>query len=99
MSTGVQSGKSLVNCELSSGQEWASTGDEAIDNSEPLEHTIKVGFTTDIYGTFRQSVVFDTGNEPVLVKHLCVDVIPVTDADKIKEIKKVHLVVSSHIFE
>lgn len=87
--TGVQSGKQLVNCELSSGQEWTSSGDEPIDNSKALEHIIKVGFTTDIYGTFRQSVVFDIGNEPVLVKHLCVDVIPVTDADKIKEIKKV----------
>ncbi|RZF48178.1 hypothetical protein LSTR_LSTR016478, partial [Laodelphax striatellus] len=52
------------------------------------EHRVRVAFKTDIYGTFRQSVVFDFGAEPVLVRHLCVDVVPVTDADKIKEIKK-----------
>lgn len=86
----VQSGKSVVSCELSRGQEWASVGDEVVEPGELLEHIVNVGFTTDIYGTFRQSVVFDMGNEPALVKHLCVDVIPVTDADKIKEIKKVH---------
>lgn len=51
-------------------------------------------FVTEIYGTFRQSVVFDFGTEPVLVKHLCVDVIPVADADKITEIKK-EIVLSS----
>lgn len=59
------------------------------EEREVLEHNVRVAFSTDIYGTFRQSVVFDLGTEPVLVKHLCVDVIPVTDADKIKEIKKV----------
>lgn len=95
-STGVHSGKPYVSCELSRGsQEWTATGVEQGELGEPLEHVVKVGFTTDIYGTFRQSVVFDSGEEPVLVKHLCVDVIPVTDADKIKEIKKV----SKFIFE
>lgn len=54
-----------------------------------LEHRVRVGFKTEIYGTFRQSVVFDFGTEPVLVKHLCVDVVPVTDVDKMKEIRKV----------
>lgn len=33
-------------------------------------------------------MVFDFGSEPLLVKHLCVDVIPVTDADKVQEIRK-----------
>lgn len=53
-----------------------------------LEHKVKVSFATDIYGTFRQSVVFDFGGEPVLVRHLCVDVVPVTDVDRMKEIRK-----------
>lgn len=81
-----------MNCELNNGQEWTGLSDikrDEGDEKEILEHSILVGFCTDIYGTFRQSVVFDIGSEPVLVKHLCVDVIPVTDADKIKEIKKV----------
>lgn len=86
-----ESGKINMNCELNNGQEWTSLSDikrDEGDEKEILEHSILVGFCTDIYGTFRQSVVFDIGSEPVLVKHLCVDVIPVTDADKIKEIKK-----------
>lgn len=72
-------------------QEWTckdGPSSEA-DSNEILEHRVKVGFKTEIYGTFRQSVVFDLGGEPVLVKHLCVDVVPVTDVDKMKEIRKV----------
>lgn len=87
----------VVEADLQSDQEWtSSTVDKTIDidRNPVLEHRIKVGFSTDIYGTFRQSVVFDFGTEPVLVRHLCVDVVPVTDADKIKEIRK-EMVLSS----
>jgi len=62
--------------------------------SSKLRHQIKVYFTTNIYGTFRQAVVFDFGLGPVLVKHLCVDVIPVTDCGKVKEIHR-ELILSS----
>lgn len=74
-------------------QEWTSSRDFSSEpeSTEVLEHRVKVGFKTEIYGTFRQSVVFDFGSEPVLVKHLCVDVVPVTDVDRMKEIRKVHL--------
>lgn len=86
-------GNKVVEAELTSDQEWVATADARYtdapnDNSPILEHRVKVVFSTDIYGTFRQSVVFDFGEEPVLVKHICVDVIPVTDADKIQEIRK-----------
>lgn len=66
---------------------------------DQLEHTVTVAFCTDIYGTFRQSLVVDFGTEPVLVKHLCVDVIPVTNADKINDIKKVHENCFKDLFE
>ncbi|KAK6630750.1 hypothetical protein RUM44_002919 [Polyplax serrata] len=71
-------------------QEWTNGRDSTWENegTEMLEYKIKVGFKTEIYGTFRQSVVFDFGSDPVLVKHLCVDVVPVTDADRMKEIRK-----------
>lgn len=74
-------------------QEWTNGRDSTWENegTEMLEYKIKVGFKTEIYGTFRQSVVFDFGSDPVLVKHLCVDVVPVTDADRMKEIRKVCL--------
>ncbi|EFA00306.1 probable helicase with zinc finger domain [Tribolium castaneum] len=52
------------------------------------EYHIVVAFQTTIFGTFRQSVVFDFGSEPVLVKHLCVDVVPDSDLEKINEIRK-----------
>lgn len=93
-------GNKVVEAELISDQEWISPNYEernseiTNDRSVTLEHRVKVIFSTDIYGTFRQSVVFDFGNEPVLVKHFCVDVVPITDADKIQEIKK-EMVVSA----
>jgi len=70
-------------------QEWTVTEPDCGPTQNILEHRVRIGFSTEIYGTFRQSVVFDFGFEPVLVKHLCVDVVPVTDATKLKEIQKV----------
>lgn len=68
-------------------QEWVARN--CSESDTVLEHVVKVTFSTDIYGTFRQSIVFDfAGADPVLVKHVCVDVIPVTEADKISDIKK-----------
>ncbi|XP_063697246.1 probable helicase with zinc finger domain [Culicoides brevitarsis] len=88
----VRAKKGGKEAELTSDQEWVAPATENKPETENttvnLEHRVKIVFSTDIYGTFRQSVVFDFGTEPVLVKHICVDVIPVTDADKIQEIKK-----------
>ncbi|XP_036325735.1 LOW QUALITY PROTEIN: probable helicase with zinc finger domain [Rhagoletis pomonella] len=53
-----------------------------------LEHKVTIEFHTDIYGTFRQTVCFDLGTEPLLVQQLCVDVVPVGDAERIEEIKR-----------
>lgn len=95
-----QTGNKVVEADLTSDQEWVVPNQDSryketpTENSPILEHRVKVVFSTDIYGTFRQAVVFDFGSHPVLVKHLCVDVIPVADADKIQEIKK-DLVLSS----
>ncbi|XP_067648510.1 probable helicase with zinc finger domain [Eurosta solidaginis] len=52
------------------------------------EHRVTIEFHTDIYGTFRQTVCFDLGTEPLLVQQLCVDVVPVGDAERIEEIKR-----------
>lgn len=91
---GGSGGNKVVEAELKSDQEWVVQHPDAryteilSESSPTLEHRVKVVFSTDIYGTFRQSVIFDFGTEPILVKTLCVDVIPVTDVDKIEEIKK-----------
>jgi hypothetical protein len=70
-------------------QEWTSRLDMEPDPELKLTHTVEVAFSTKLYGTFRQTVVFDFGSEPFLVKHLCVDVVPVNDAEKMKEVKQV----------
>nr|XP_023024171.1 probable helicase with zinc finger domain isoform X1 [Leptinotarsa decemlineata] len=79
----------IKNCkiDLKNNQEWISPLLHQ-ESMLPVEYRIKVVFTTGIFGTFRQSVVFDFSSEPVLVKHLCVDVVPDPDLEKINEIRK-----------
>lgn len=36
-------------------------------------YKVTVGFSTEIFGTFRQTVVFDFGSEPVLMQRIMVD--------------------------
>lgn len=92
--SGKYDGNKILPADLTSDQEWVAVNVESnkflepvAENSPLLEHRVKIVFSTDIYGTFRQSVVFDFGNEPILVKHLCIDVVPVTEYDKIQEIR------------
>lgn len=40
-------------------------------------------FKTDIYGTFRETLVFDFGSEPVLSRDMHVESAPVTDTEKV----------------
>lgn len=76
-------------------QEWLASVDsiknaqEAESNNETVvSHRVKICFSTDIYGTFRQAVCFDfVGVEAILVKHFCIDVVPLEEYDKIQEIK------------
>jgi hypothetical protein len=49
-----------------------------------MKYTIKVSFHAEIFGTFRQSVIFSFGFEPHLRQDLCVDVVPVLDAEETK---------------
>lgn len=83
---------------LTSDQEWVLNAATAAPADEPagplLQHSVRVAFSTDIYGTFRQTIVFDLGGEPVLFKNICVDVCPVTDADKLQELRN-DLIVSA----
>lgn len=69
-------------------QEWISRLDLEEENQK-LIHKVEVNFSTKLYGTFRQTILFDFGREPYLSKSLCVDVVPVNDAEKIKEVQQV----------
>ncbi|GFX75481.1 probable helicase with zinc finger domain [Trichonephila clavipes] len=66
-------------------QEWSST-DSVPFNEE--NYVVKVRFITAIYGTFRQDLVFDFGFEPVLVKKLCVDVVSISDMEKLQQARE-----------
>lgn len=60
--------KGSVEAKVRNNQEWIShlPGHNAVE-----EYKVMVVFKTGIYGTFRQSVVFDFGAEPYLVLNLC----------------------------
>ncbi|XP_023294599.2 probable helicase with zinc finger domain [Lucilia cuprina] len=82
---------SLLNCSVDKEE----VAKKPLENSEAntalqslMEHQVTLEFHTEIYGTFRQAVCFDFGSEPLLVRHLCVDVVPVSDAEKIEEIRR-----------
>lgn len=60
--------------EVSEGgcQEWSATG--LVQNGmDHCIYTVVISFTTEIFGTFRQTVVFDFGSEPVLMQRIMVD--------------------------
>lgn len=84
--------KDCVNFPVENSQEWITQ--IKLDGRESLKYEVQIIFKTEIYGTFRQALVFDFGAYPVLVKHLCVDVIPVEEVEKINNIRK-EIVLSS----
>lgn len=75
---------------MATDQEWlANTSTLSSDSNDTVvSHRVKICFSTDIYGTFRQAVCFDfVGLDAILVKHFCIDVVPLEEYDKIQEIK------------
>lgn len=46
-------------------------------------HLFQVIFKTDIYGTFRQTLVFDFGSEPLLSREMQIESAPITDTEKV----------------
>uniref|UniRef100_A0A671UKW4 Probable helicase with zinc finger domain n=1 Tax=Sparus aurata TaxID=8175 RepID=A0A671UKW4_SPAAU len=79
--TGVSAGDRLQ--ALPKGcQEWTPGEETAADNG--LDHCVYkvgVGFSTEIFGTFRQTVVFDFGSEPVLMQRVMVDAASIEDLE------------------
>lgn len=71
--------------------EWLISDEKFQKKKANLEfkHSVLIEFSSDIYGTFRQTVAFDFGAEPLMVKHLCVDVRPASFATNVEELKKV----------
>ncbi|XP_033744648.1 probable helicase with zinc finger domain [Pecten maximus] len=63
-------------------QEWENPEYPNIPLGEYV-YRIKVVFKTDIYGTFRQTLVMDFGTDPVLRRELQVESAPITDTEKV----------------
>ncbi|KAM4585119.1 putative helicase with zinc finger domain isoform 1-T2 [Odontesthes bonariensis] len=65
-------------------QEWTSGEETAVAVDNGLDHCVykvAVGFSTEIFGTFRQTIVFDFGSEPVLMQRIMVDAASIEDLE------------------
>ncbi|XP_076330280.1 helicase with zinc finger isoform X2 [Tachypleus tridentatus] len=69
-------------------QEWSNPDDLHLFSDTLMVYTIEVHFETRIFGTFRQSVVFDFRREPVLFQQLCVDAVPVDQMEALEQVKQ-----------
>ncbi|XP_077380130.1 putative helicase with zinc finger domain isoform X2 [Festucalex cinctus] len=81
--TGVSAGEQLQT--VSSGsQEWTPRKDSAVVADNGIDHCVykvTVDFNTEIFGTFRQTIVFDFGSEPVLMQRIMVDAASIEDIE------------------
>ncbi|KAK7502369.1 hypothetical protein BaRGS_00006322, partial [Batillaria attramentaria] len=65
-------------------QEWINQ-DTANKSQGEYVYRVKIVFKTDVYGTFRQSVVLDFGLEAVVAREVHVESTPSTDPDKLSK--------------
>uniref|UniRef100_A0A3B5M8I6 C3H1-type domain-containing protein n=1 Tax=Xiphophorus couchianus TaxID=32473 RepID=A0A3B5M8I6_9TELE len=80
--TGVSAGDRLQSVPKGC-QEW-TPGDDSAAANNGLDHCVykvAVGFSTEIFGTFRQTIVFDFGSEPVLMQRIMVDAASIEDLE------------------
>ncbi|XP_030840583.1 probable helicase with zinc finger domain isoform X3 [Strongylocentrotus purpuratus] len=79
-------------------QEWSSkmSSHNNNNNINPYNSTkskeriyrVKIQFTSQIFGTFRQSIIFDFGMEPVLMKRISVDSVSAMDQKELEEVRE-----------
>lgn len=79
-------------------QEWynshGSSNSNLHSNERIYSYVIKIRFETDIFGTFRQTLVLDFGIDPVIEQKLCVDVVPPADLAQLQEVRETILCVT-----
>ncbi|XP_041838677.1 probable helicase with zinc finger domain [Melanotaenia boesemani] len=81
--TGVSAGERLQAVPKGC-QEWTPGEETAVAADNGLDHCVykvAVGFSTEIFGTFRQTIVFDFGSEPVLMQRIMVDAASIEDLE------------------
>jgi len=65
--------------------------DDSSDNTETkktFNYSLKIKFHTNIFGKFKQTVVFDFGTRPLLSKTLIADVVPISADSELQSIKE-----------
>uniref|UniRef100_A0A665V717 Probable helicase with zinc finger domain n=1 Tax=Echeneis naucrates TaxID=173247 RepID=A0A665V717_ECHNA len=78
--TGVSAGERLQAVPKGC-QEWTPGEDTAYNGLDNCVYKVSVNFSTEIFGTFRQTVVFDFGSEPVLMQRIMVDAASIEDLE------------------
>ncbi|KAJ3614092.1 hypothetical protein NHX12_017669 [Muraenolepis orangiensis] len=64
--------------EWTAGEEPTAVADNGLDH---CVYQVAVGFSTEIFGTFRQTIVFDFATEPVLMQRVMVDAASIEDLE------------------
>ncbi|KAF0037602.1 hypothetical protein F2P81_010476, partial [Scophthalmus maximus] len=78
--TGVSAGERLQ-AAPNACQEWTPGEQTAYNGLDNCLYKVAVSFSTEIFGTFRQTVVFDFGSEPVLMQRIMVDAASIEDLE------------------
>ncbi|XP_051994990.1 probable helicase with zinc finger domain isoform X1 [Xyrauchen texanus] len=68
-------------------QEWSGAGLEQ-NGMDHCVYTVVISFNTEIFGTFRQTVVFDFGSEPVLMQRVMVDAASIEDLEHLMQARQ-----------
>ena len=73
--------------------EWQSAQVIQFEPGHQIEYLVKISFKAEIFGTFRQTIVFSFGLEPYLRRDVSVEVKPEvkTSEDGKKNLIKVHI--------
>ncbi|PVD39317.1 hypothetical protein C0Q70_01946 [Pomacea canaliculata] len=75
-----------THCQEWINQDAVSKSQDNINKSQgEYVYRVKIVFKTDIYGTFRQSVIFDFGLDAIVVRETQVESAPVTDPEKLSK--------------
>ncbi|MGH0175328.1 UNVERIFIED_CONTAM: hypothetical protein FKN15_070417 [Acipenser sinensis] len=68
-------------------QEWVG-GNIAQNGLDHCVYEVVVRFSTEIFGTFRQTIVFDFGFEPVLMQRVMVDAASIEDLEHLMQARQ-----------
>ncbi len=78
-------------------QEWANPSNNNTQHppnrAKERTYRVKLHFTSQIFGTFRQSIVFDFGVEPVLMRRVSVDAVSPSSHKQLEEARETMLCV------